>query len=216
MQIPPNITEALIGAAGAALVAWITTSRTGLANRISSAARERIPHPKVKRSPIPILALGVALTALVISFRSDSRSMDSRSHIDDRVDALEAEFTSNESRLAEEPSPSGDPQLHLLSLRCITTEDAGTDEAYLEIGDSRIWRHNISEGDSESLEHLVFPLTDPIGVELWDRDNGRGDWLDSDDHLGTISITGEMRGQGEMSREFGRDGARYVLTFEVR
>jgi hypothetical protein len=102
----------------------------------------------------------------------------------------------------------------LLSLNCTETEDTmGADEPYLLFNGDRVWGNssmNNSEGESINITRKSSGVA---WVELYDEDSGV--FWDDDDHLGTIFITKEQKGQGLQVGRFTSDGADYTLFYQV-
>ncbi len=107
------------------------------------------------------------------------------------------------------------PKLKLLSLQCHQTEDnLGPDEPYLVVNQNVVWGPtSMGSGQSTTLQ-VVDPIefAGNVGVQLFDQDTG---FLDPDDLLGGISISGQQAGQGTRQGSFTGDGAIYTLNYEV-
>lgn len=103
------------------------------------------------------------------------------------------------------------PNLRLISLECITTEDAGEDEAYLRVKGTKVWGGDINSGQTADLRGVaLIPFYRRARIELFDED-----WPDADDRLGVTYAMRNQQGEGEISYDFTDDDARYVLTYEV-
>ena len=140
--------------------------------------------------------------------------------IQDQLQQVEANVSALSEKLTELESvpstdlPSGPVWLQLVSIRCHEPEDAGGDEAFLRVGGRRVWSRSM---DSESEENLLalpaIQFAETTNVSLWDEDGPQ--WLDSDDHLGTVQVSRDQLGQGDVTGSFTLDGANYELTYRV-
>jgi hypothetical protein len=100
--------------------------------------------------------------------------------------------------------------LNLRRLLCVETEDAGKDEVYLVVNGEKIWgERKIGVGQGLSVNRQVN-FTNSVEITLFDADAP-----DSDDYLGTIIVTNAMKGKGELTGYFLRDGADYTLYYDV-
>jgi len=110
--------------------------------------------------------------------------------------------------------------LVLLSLTCHEPEDANWDEPELVV----VTRGSVTNFYLDSMSRgSIEPQAGEIGrvvmgvdatVNLYDRDNGRNDWFDSDDHLGRRTIQAAAT-NGVRSVTFRGDGADYTLRYRV-
>ena len=106
--------------------------------------------------------------------------------------------------------------LHLLSLKCIETEDyTGADEAYIKNDGAIIWGpESINDGETRNLsESQVISFNTSTRVDLYDQDTGILD--DRDDHLGGIDIHSTLADQGNQESTLSGDGAKYLLRYRV-
>jgi hypothetical protein len=100
--------------------------------------------------------------------------------------------------------------VNLRRLLCLETEDAGKDEVYLVVNGQKIWgERKIGVGQGLSINRQVN-FTNSVEIKLFDADAP-----DSDDYLGTITVTNAMKGKGEQIGKFNRDGANYNLYYDV-
>lgn len=104
-----------------------------------------------------------------------------------------------------------------LTLRCDQTEDSGEDEAYLTFSaKGRVWGQDMNEGDPDStvsldqLSNLYFGGS--AEVRLYDEDTG---FLDEDDLLGSLTVTGDMADGADRMAHFDQDGASYWLSYRI-
>ncbi|GAB4173497.1 MAG: hypothetical protein Fur006_02870 [Coleofasciculaceae cyanobacterium] len=103
------------------------------------------------------------------------------------------------------------PQLKLIALECIETEDSGEDEAYLRVKGVKVWGRSINSGQTADLSGLpLISFNRRARIELYDED-----WPDADDLLGITYAIRSHIGQGEIEYNFTDDDANYKLTFEV-
>ena len=111
--------------------------------------------------------------------------------------------------------------LHLVSLKCIETEDwTGADEPYLIVSsgleNNVVWSGSLNDGQSANLDSLppfpfyVFEDGGDVEIELYDRDSP-----DEDDWLGKATAYSTEAGQGKRTVKFSRYGASYELTYYV-
>jgi hypothetical protein len=107
-------------------------------------------------------------------------------------------------------------QLHLVSLKCIETEDwLGADNPYLRVNGQKVWSGRLNDGQTANLTHLspipfrVYSLggSDAL-IELYEDDEP-----DPDDRLGRVTIDGDEIGPGIHTINFFEDGANYNLTY---
>lgn len=105
-------------------------------------------------------------------------------------------------------------RLRLLELRCFDSEDAGGDEAYITVGEDKVWSTDeIENGETESLRSVApISFSGSVDVALWDKDTGI---FDSDDNLGKVTIDDSLAGEGEQEFRFDQDGADYLLIYMV-
>ena len=105
-------------------------------------------------------------------------------------------------------------RLRLLELRCFESEDSGGDEAYITVGDNKVWSiDEIENGETASLRSVdPIQFTGSVDVTLWDKDTGI---FDSDDNLGKVTIDDSLAGEGEQDFKFDQDGANYLLIYTV-
>ncbi len=121
------------------------------------------------------------------------------------------------AQLQSKPPPDPPPPtryfLRLLTLSCERTEDTtGADEAYLEVNGRRVWAASMNDGQHKKVDEEI-EFTDSVSVALYDADGST--FFDSDDYLGQTRITTAEAGNGEKQQRFSRDGARYVLAYQV-
>ena len=140
--------------------------------------------------------------------------------IQDQLHQVEANVSALSEKLTELESapsadlPSGPVWLQLVSLRCNEPEDAGGDEAFLRVGGRRVWSRSMDSDSEEDLSTLpAIQFAETTNVSLWDEDGPQ--WLDSDDHLGTVQVSRDQLEQGDVTGSFTLDGANYELTYRV-
>ena len=140
--------------------------------------------------------------------------------IQDQLQQVEANVSALSEKLTELESapsadlPSGPVWLQLVSLRCNEPEDAGGDEAFLRVGGRRVWSRSMDSDSEEDLSTLpAIQFAETTNVSLWDEDGPQ--WLDSDDHLGTVQVSRDQLEQGDVTGSFTLDGANYELTYRV-
>jgi hypothetical protein len=111
--------------------------------------------------------------------------------------------------------------LVVLSLECLEPEDHDRDEPELVVvsgGRTRSFRFTrMTRGDIVPRGGGVIgriPINGRTSIILYDRDNGRTDWFDSDDYLGMRIISGNPT-NGVQELRFNGDGAFYKLRFRV-
>lgn len=106
-------------------------------------------------------------------------------------------------------------KLRLISIFCKETEDTtGADEPKILVNGKDVWRGSLNDRQSASLSGLpLIEFTSTAKIELYDRDSGG---LDDDDFLGSHEAKASEAGLGEKRPSFTRDGANYVITYEVR
>jgi hypothetical protein len=110
--------------------------------------------------------------------------------------------------------------LVLLSLTCHEPEDANWDEPELVVVTrgfvTNFYLDSMSRGSIEPAAGEIGRVIMGIDatVNLFDRDNGRNDWFDSDDHLGRRTIHA-VATNGVRSVTFRGDGADYTLRYRV-
>jgi hypothetical protein len=109
--------------------------------------------------------------------------------------------------------------LTLKNLYCISTEDwTGADEPYLRVNGSTKWGPGSlnDEKDVDLLDKNGNPLqiifNGQATISLHDKDFG---WFDDDDFLGSSTVTDQDIGRGDLPASFTRDGANYILAYEV-
>lgn len=109
-------------------------------------------------------------------------------------------------------------KITLLKLKCVVPEDHGSDgdETYIEIknkGERKVvWGpRQMRAGDELGLEGLSFEIED-MTIYLWDRDNGQGALIDSDDPLGRHKPHTKP---GVHTTKFSDEGSEYYLTYEI-
>jgi hypothetical protein len=103
------------------------------------------------------------------------------------------------------------PTLKLKKLFCQVPEDPVTDEAFLVVNGQKIWGPaRMIAGQGRSVNQQIN-FTNFVDIKLFDED----DIFDSDDYLGTITVTNESKGKGEQAGKFTRDEANYTLYYEV-
>lgn len=102
----------------------------------------------------------------------------------------------------------------ILSLTCAETEDImGADEPYLLFNGDRFWGNaSMNNGEGESI-NITRKSSGTAWIELFDEDSGV--LGDEDDHLGTVFITKEQKGQGVQVGRFTKDDADYTLYYQV-
>lgn len=106
--------------------------------------------------------------------------------------------------------------LHLLSLKCVETEDyTGSDEAYIKNDGAIIWGpEDINDGEIRNLsESPVITFNTSTRIDLYDQDTGIID--DKDDHLGGVNISGDLADHGNQESTLTGDGAKYIITYRV-
>ena len=105
-------------------------------------------------------------------------------------------------------------RLKLLELRCFESEDSGGDEAYITVGNDKVWSiDEIENGETASLRSVApIPFSGSVDVTLWDKDTGI---FDSDDNLGKVTISDGLVGEHEQEFRFDQDGADYLLIYTV-
>jgi hypothetical protein len=105
------------------------------------------------------------------------------------------------------------PTLRLKSLYCETTEDsAGPDEAYLIVNGKKVWGiQTINDREPRPINKDV-KFSTSAEIKLYDADTGV---FDKDDHLGTVTVSSKLAGQGEQQGKFIEDGANYTLYYDV-
>jgi hypothetical protein len=105
------------------------------------------------------------------------------------------------------------PKLKLKSLYCETTEDSGgPDEAYFVVNGEQVWgAQSINDREPRPVD-IEIDFSTSAEIKLYDEDTGI--W-DKDDHLGTVTATADLAGQGEQQGKFTEDGANYTLYYEV-
>lgn len=103
------------------------------------------------------------------------------------------------------------PELRLVSLHCVTTEDVGSDHAYLLVNGVKVWGPTaMNDGDTADLRQVhPVPFAGTARLSLYDRD-----LVDPDDWLGDVVIGPSPAGR-ERTAVFSQQGAHYVLTFVV-
>lgn len=104
------------------------------------------------------------------------------------------------------------PQLKLLDLRCIKSQEVGGDEPYLKVRGNKVWSvsSDIKSGAAVSLRSLApIPFKDEVEVALMEKDSFR------DDCLGQGSVTSYSLGQGQQELNFEDEGAHYQLIYEI-
>ena len=136
----------------------------------------------------------------------------------DQLAQIESNISTLSVRLTEmeesTPPPAGPVWLQLVRLSCSEPEDASGDEAFMRVGGRRIWSGSMDSGNTANLSTLpAIQFAENINVSLWDEDGPQ--WLDSDDHLGTIRVSRDQVGQGDVTGTFTLDGANYELTYRV-
>ena len=103
--------------------------------------------------------------------------------------------------------------LKIKSLYCETTEDnSGPDEAYLVVNGEQVWgAQSINDREPRPID-IEIDFSTSAEIKLYDEDTGI---FDKDDHLGTVTVTADLAGQGEQQGMFTEDGANYTLYYEV-
>jgi hypothetical protein len=102
--------------------------------------------------------------------------------------------------------------LNIVTLFCLKTEDLGDDEAYLVVnGNLLCGPRKMRVGQTWFINKQV-KFTNSLEIKLFDRDSGA---FDSDDYLGTITVTSALKDQGEQIGSFRKDGANYNLYYNV-
>ena len=134
--------------------------------------------------------------------------------------------------------------LHLIGLKCLKAQELDGDEPYIRYNGVTIWggeplgrshrkddekgelleERKFAQGEyhtpqgwviDEALEPQAFVFegqTQPGVVELWEDDSFlRG----GDDFLGQVSIGTQDIGRGHITTAFEKDGAHYLLSYEV-
>jgi len=143
---------------------------------------------------------------------ADSLAAEMAAEIDLVVSQLAALAADHQNPRKEPTSPSR-YYLRLISLSCERTEDStGADEAYLKVNGRRVWASDMSDGDYEELDKEVR-FAGSVSISLYDADGSS--WFDSDDYLGRAYANTNDVGSGELQHRYSRDGARYVLTYQV-
>jgi hypothetical protein len=111
------------------------------------------------------------------------------------------------------------PTLTLKTLYCRETEDwTGADEPYLRVNGKTVWSGTLNDNkdaglvDKKTGEPLAFALNGQATIKLFDADAG---WFDDDDFLGSIEVTNQDIGLGDLTKPFNLDGAYYELTYAV-
>lgn len=107
--------------------------------------------------------------------------------------------------------------LVLVSLFCDEPEDATWDEPQLVVSTSNgrtSYRLQSMTRGSRSGEISRVLLSGQANITLYDLDNGRNDWFDADDLLGSHTIQNVVT-DGNKRLTFNRDGAYYELTYRV-
>ncbi|KEI43094.1 hypothetical protein GU90_18385 [Saccharopolyspora rectivirgula] len=96
--------------------------------------------------------------------------------------------------------------IKLGTLYCYTTEDnIGGDHPYLKLDGEKVWGPvRMTDGQSERIG-ATHGFSGSVVVELFEEDD-----LDPDDLLGRHTLS---EGSGKV--EFARDGAHYVLDYEI-
>lgn len=102
--------------------------------------------------------------------------------------------------------------LQLISLYCHETEDwTGADEPYLRVNGVEVWNGTLNDEEGVPLG-IDVSFNQQTTIKLFDEDFG---WFDDDDFLGSVPVTTEQIGQGELTAFFSGDGANYELTYQV-
>lgn len=108
--------------------------------------------------------------------------------------------------------------LTLKNLYCIETEDwTGADEPYLRVNGSTKWKGSLNDEEDVDLFNksgnpLQISFNGQATISLHDDDFG---WFDDDDFLGSWKVSSQEIGRGDQHAFFNRDGANYILTYEV-
>jgi hypothetical protein len=101
-------------------------------------------------------------------------------------------------------------EVRLVRLACITTEDSGADEAYLNYNGVRVaGPHDINDGETWDLG-IVRPISGIATVDLFDEDSP-----DEDDFLGRVTITTSELNLGLRNQDMKEDDAHYTLFYRV-
>jgi len=106
--------------------------------------------------------------------------------------------------------------LHLISIECVTTEDAGTDETFLTVNGVNVWEFDMDPGQAETIDQwfCLGPkpgMSVPQIVKIWETDD-----LDPNDLLGTLKVSSQTETSGVVVRHFYKSPAHYILEYEIR
>ena len=108
--------------------------------------------------------------------------------------------------------------LHLVSLKCIETEDwTGADNPYLIVNGQQVWSGRLNDGQTAGLTHLSpipFVVYANGASDAW-VSLYEDDWPDGDDLLGQVRIWADQVSAGNHTLTFYKDGAIYTLTYYV-
>jgi hypothetical protein len=100
------------------------------------------------------------------------------------------------------------------SLLCHVTEDnTGADEPYLLGNNVRFWGNGSLNNEQSATVDRSFDAQGNASIKLYDADLGA--WPDYDDYLGTVSVTADQIGQGDITGKFTGDGASYEIVYHV-
>jgi hypothetical protein len=107
--------------------------------------------------------------------------------------------------------------LHLVSIKCLDTEDSSTDEVYINVNNSKIFGDTDMSSGQEASINRWFCIGSVPGnfstqvVKIYDYDT-----IGSDDLLGTLNVMSPNPTGGVISVNFNENGSHYILRYEVR
>ena len=103
----------------------------------------------------------------------------------------------------------GGKTLRLYSITCLKAgaDPAGNDEAYLKLGDQKIWSSSMGTGDYLAI-NKSYGFEGAPNLSLYDDDASPN----RDDLIDSVGVNG---GTGFLSRQFEGSGSKYQVNYQV-